>query len=146
MTKQKAQKPELTYKSHNYPLVITAVLMILFFVGNSFGAIDTTGAVESSDTTGKIPVPVADSKKAIDAKVASGCLTALTAYADPEFEKYKIFMENNFKNKSSTSSLLDLGVKRYDLFKADITLKYQDLVGEQLSLAGTTGSPNVDQG
>lgn len=145
MTKRKEENQREQNKRPFHPVVVTAVLMILLLAGNAFGTVSITGAVENADGTSTIPVPTG-TKPEIDAQVVNGCVTALTAFADPLFEKYKIFMEDNFKNKSSTSSLLDLGVQRYDRFKTDISAKFNDLIGAQLTLAASTGSPNADQG
>jgi len=126
---------------------VTAVLMILLFAGNAFGTVKITAAVDSSGATPTpLPVPVGDTQQQIDSQVANACVTELTAYADPEFEKYKIFMEDNFKNKSTTSSLLNLGVQRYDQFKTNIADMYQTLVGQQIDLAARSGSSVTDQG
>ena len=146
MTKDKQQNQHQAKKTPFHPVVVTAVLMILLLTGNAFGSVNITGAVESGSTKPTVVVPTGDTKQQIDAQVANSCVTALTAYADPVFEKYKIFMEDNFKNKSTTSSLLNLGMQRYDQFKTSITDTYQDLVGQQIELAISQKSSVTDQG
>lgn len=146
MTKRKQQDQQVKNKTPFHPIVVTVVLMILLFAGNAFGSVSVTVAEENADGTSTITVPVGDTKQQIDAQVANKCVTDLTAYADPEFEKYKIFMEDNFKNKSTTSSLLDLGVQRYDLFKTNVADKLNQLIGQQLDLAAVAGSPVAEQG
>jgi hypothetical protein len=146
MAKHKNQNQREQNKRLFHPVVVTAVLMILLLAGNAFGSVLITGATESAGSSRPvIPAPTGTPQQ-ISEQVVNGCVTTLTAYADPEFEKYKIFMEDNFKNKSTTSSLLDLGVQRYDLFKADIYNRYQDLVGQQIDLAAANGLPSADQG
>ncbi len=127
-------------------MIVTLVLMILLVAGNAFGSVRITSADPNTDATTPIPVPTGDTKQAVDAQVENACVTQLTAYGDAEFDKYKIFMEDNFKNKSTTSSLLNLGISRYDKFKKDIGVTLKDLTGKQLDLAVTTGSPVASQG
>lgn len=130
-----------------HPVVITLVLMVLFIAGNAFGQASLTIADDApaADSTVPLPVPEGATKQDVDAQVANACVTELTKFGDPEFEKYREFMENNFKNKSNTSSLLDLGMQRYELFKTDIANKYQQLFLQQLDLASITQSGNSTQ-
>lgn len=140
MNKRKKQNIRLFH-----PVIITTVLIMLLFAGNAFGTAKITDAQVSSDGGSSIPAPTGTQVQ-IEAQVANRCVTELTAYVDPLFDKYKIFMEDNFKNKSSTSSLMNLGIQRYDLFKKEIFDKYEQLIGVQLDLAASTNSPNPSQG
>lgn len=127
-----------------HPLVITINLMIILVFGNALGMGYTSMATESG--SGEAPAPIVGAPAGV-ANIATSnhCQIEMTKFGDEEFEKYKTFMENNFKNKSNTTSLMDLGMQRYEKFKVDIRAKLEVLVGQQLTYAGTSGATNSAQ-
>ena len=136
----KNQKPNNIKIFH--PLVITGLLMVVFVFGNAFGfsgvgvADDTPPVIDANTPI----VPVEGPLTYVDAQTAANCQSELTQYADPEFVKYQVFMEKTFSNKSNTSSLMDLGMQRYDQFKTDIRSQMQLLIGRQLETAYESGA------
>lgn len=145
MKNQKTHKKALFH-----PLVITINLMIILLFGNALGVGFSGVAAEtkidaSSESEASRPDLAAAPKDIVDSVTANNCLVELPKFAEPEFEQYKIFMEANFKNKSNTSSLMDLGMQRYGKFKEDIWNKLEVLIGEQLSYAGREKAMNSTQ-
>lgn len=117
--KQKTQK---TARKILHPLVITINLMLILFLGNAF-SIGYVGNAQGTTGDGQAappPLVLEGSKSAVNELLPGVCISELTKFADPEFEKYKTFMEQNFLNKSKTSDLLLVGMKRYEQFKAAI--------------------------
>jgi hypothetical protein len=131
-----------------HPLIITINLVIFLLFGNAINLGGVAQADPTTDGTGTTSTMTAPDgpKDVTDPLVAQKCQEELARFADPEFENYKTFMEDNFKNKSSTSSLLDLGIARYDKFKGDIYGKFNQLMSDQLTLASTKNSSNAWQG
>ncbi len=106
-----------------------------------------TGQSSAADTaTNELrPDLTGASKPVVDLVSANNCQLELKKFAEPEWEKYKSFMEANFRNKSNTKSLMGLGIARYDRFKEDIGNKLQMLTGAQLSYAAEFGGGNAAQ-
>jgi len=142
MKNQKTHKKALFH-----PLVITINLMIILLFGNALGmGFRGLAAETKADTpTESQPDLAAAPAGVADLVTANNCLVELPKFAEPEFEQYKIFMEANFKNKSNTSSLMNLGMQRYGKFKEDVWNKLEVLIGEQLSYAGREGAMNAIQ-
>lgn len=130
-----------------HPLAITIVLMVIFVFGNAFGVNSISSALESTptDATQQPPMPVQGNINDVNAQTSADCQTKLTAFADPEFVKLTEFMEKNFSNKSNTTSLLDVAMKRYVQFKTDIRAQLQLALGGQISLANVSASSNAAQ-
>jgi hypothetical protein len=126
-----------------HPLVITINLMIILVFGNALG-VGYTGS--AADAESEVPPPlVGVPSEIVNLATANHCHVELVKFGDVEFEKYKTFMEENFKNKSNTSSLMDLGMQRYEKFKVDIRSKLEVLAGQQLTYAGSSGGTNSAQ-
>jgi len=131
-----------------HPWVITINLLIIFMVGNAFEVGYYGKAADQSPPTNTATVDITKvegDQNQIDTLSSQLCLLELAKYADPEFESYQTFMEENFKNKSSTKSLLDLGIQRYDQFKAAIGAEMDVLIGKQLAVAATSGATSAAQ-
>lgn len=130
-----------------HPLAITVALMLVFLLGNALGIGSISTAQEAATTTDKvqIPEPATGTQEEVDSKTSIFCETKLTEYADAEFTKYSEYMETNFKNKSTTSSLMDNGMKRYDQFKNDIRAQLQLLTEGQLTYASSSNSSTSAQ-
>lgn len=131
-----------------HPVVITVNLLLLLLLGNAWG-IGSTGSAQTTPPAAVEPTSeitqVEGTLTNKDMITAELCIYELTKFADPEFESYKSFMEDNFKNKSATSSLLNLGIQRYDQFKSAIRGKLELQVGEQLRIAGQAGATAAAQ-
>ncbi len=129
-----------------HPVVITINLMLLLFLGNALGTGYVSQADETTPPASDTPITVVEgtaaNKNAITPQI---CIYELTKYADPEFESYQTFMEDNFKNKSATSSLLKKGIERYELLKKNIRGQLEILVGSQLAAAAQSGAANAAQ-
>jgi len=111
------------------------MLAILVIVGNSY-----LWSVKAD--TSNSPPP--SKPNANSAPVGlSTCSSDIDVFATKEFDKYKIWMEQNFSNKSSTSSLLGLGQQRYREFADTLQNKYQSILKIQI---GTSNVSVVDQG
>lgn len=124
-------------------LSITLTLLVIFIIGGSF---DWTRTGFAEDSGAKTSVEIPKDDKAAANKIGSAiCEIEMTKYGDAEFAKYTTFMEDNFRNKSSTNSLMDLAMQRYDQFKTMINLKYNELVGVQLDVASDAGATNSSQ-
>lgn len=118
-------------------LLLTMVLLTILLIGSAINWRNVTVAEDAADPPPlEIEVPKQD-KAAAEAITSAACESELTKFGDAEFDKYKSFMEDNFKNKSTTASLMDLAIKRYDEFKETIRSKYQILIGQQLELAAS---------
>ncbi len=131
-----------------HPMVITINLMLLLFMGTAFGignsglAQETPAPAEASNT----PIQAVEGNLAtVNTITPEVCVYELTKFADPEFEKYRTFMEDNFKNKSRTSSLLEAGIQKYEKFKTDIRAKLELLVGEAIKVAAESKGTNSVQ-
>ncbi|MCC7432880.1 hypothetical protein IT412_05165 [Candidatus Peregrinibacteria bacterium] len=135
---------DLKENKSRHNLKITLMLISLMMIGDVWSGFSAGLAVDSPGSE-PIPIKVEGTKPVVDAVTSAKCATDLAAYADPEFENYKTFMENHFKNKSNTASLMDLAMQRYDQFKLNIMQKYQALVGSQLLLAVNSGAGNSAQ-
>src|SRR3989339_1859507 len=65
-----------------------------------------------------------------DPAVTDTCLTSMKKYFDGEDgisganKEFRTDIENHFKNKSSTSSLLGAGVQRYERYKLDAAAEF----------------------
>jgi hypothetical protein len=132
-----------------HPMVITINLMLLLFMGTAFGIGNSSLAQDSgsapANSTDTPITSVQGDSATVNTITPEVCVFELTKFADPEFEKYRTFMEDNFKNKSRTSSLLELGIQRYDQFKADIRAKLETLVGQSISVAAASNATNAVQ-
>ena len=132
-----------------HPLVITINLMVIMFLGFTFNLNQTGHATEPSGAgtvlTAPPPLVLEGNKTTVNDLSPSVCVYELTKFADPEFESYKTFMETNFLNKSKTNDLLELGMKRYEKFKADISGMLQLLISSTLSTAAGSGASNAVQ-
>ena len=139
MKKDQKQIGNLALKN----LSITLTLLVIFMVGGSF---DWTKTGYAEDSGSKTSVEIPKDDKAAANKIGSAiCEIEMTKYGDAELAKYTTFMEDNFKNKSSTASLMDLAMQRYDQFKSMISLKYNELVGVQLDVGSEGGATNGSQ-
>jgi hypothetical protein len=143
-TAQNKQKDVLSEKKSRNTLKITIILIALLMIGDIWSELPLGLATETP--SGKEVIKVEGNKVVVDEVTAAKCLNDLTAYAEPEFENYKTFMEGHFKNKSNTSSLMETAIQRYDQFKLNIMQKYQQLIGGQLILAINSGASNTLQG
>lgn len=103
-----------------HPILITINLVLLLVMGSALGIGRIGLAQEGGDTPAPAPQKVEGNKNQVNEFSAAICISEIQKYAEPEFENYKQFMEENFKNKAATNDLLDIGLKRYDKFKADI--------------------------
>jgi hypothetical protein len=119
-----------------HPLVITINLLLILALGNavSFGGL----AGNSETATGQEappPVTVEGNKATVNQISPNLCVFELTKFADPEFVAYTNFMEQNFLNKSRTTDLLELGMKRYEKFKGDIMGQLNFQLSQQIANA-----------
>lgn len=130
-------KQKLPHKDRKilHPLVITINLMLILFLGNAFSIGFVGNAQDTSGNGEAAPPPLKfEGNKAVVNELLPGvCVSEMTKFADPEFENYKTFMEQNFLNKSKTNDLLELGMKRYEKFKADILGKLSTLIPEHIN-------------
>lgn len=129
---------------------ITLVLITLLALGNAweFTGVSAEPAPTAGGTTPAVapvasPVPAGAPATYANIKMAEICRQGITEYGDAEFVRYTQFMEDHFKNKSSTASLMLAAIRRYDQFKADITRKYDDLVAQQLGQATNFPDKNI---
>lgn len=58
--------------------------------------------------------------KILDSAQMSQCQSALTPIYDIELKQFMEFLEKNFQNKSSTSSLTNIAIARYQDFKENL--------------------------
>ncbi len=140
IAKNKQKKPV----RGNITMKITLMLISLMMIGDVWSGL-SAGMAADNPPNEPVVIRVDGAKPVVDEVVGAKCATDLAAYADPEFESYKTFMEDHFKNKSNTASLMDLAMQRYDQFKLNIMQKYQELVGGQLLLATNSGAGNAVQ-
>jgi len=99
-----------------HPMVITINLAILLFIGNAgtllnaqTGSTDTTAA-----PTGEAQVP------ANEAQLETECQTKINEFVDVKFKEFQGKMENHFKSKDSTTSLLDDAILEYENYKKSL--------------------------
>lgn len=127
-------------------LAITISLMLILLVGNSLNYVEVSSAEEPNTDIANAPIVAVEGSKEEVSKITNiECQTKLAEFADPEFDKYKKFMEDNFQNKSTTSSLMDLAIQRYDKFKTDIRSQLELMIGRQLNVAQASGSSDATQ-
>jgi uncharacterized membrane protein len=131
-----------------HPLVITINLMVLLLMGNALGIGQQTQAADPETTATQSEATITrveGAKNDIDTVVDQVCTYEMTKFGDPEFEKYRTFMEDHFKNKSTTSSLMEKGLQRYEQFKTTIRGKLELLLGSQIAMAAQSNSSNMAQ-
>jgi len=59
-----------------------------------------------------------------DSTTATDCLTGMRPFIDQKNKEFREYLQANFQNKSTNSSLLDLALKRFELYKNDLMNKY----------------------
>ncbi len=121
-------------------LSITISLMMLLFIGNSLGNIGNISLAQEDTQSISTVTPVEGNQIQINKETQVACQTKIAEWAEPEFEKYKVFMENHFSNKSKTSSLMEEAMNRYEKFKYDISVKYSEFVTFHINQAGISGA------
>ncbi len=130
-----------------HPLIITINLVLLLIMGSALGIGQMGMAAEGDAVPEKEPPieKVEGPKEEVNMITAQICLFELQKYADPEFEKYKTFMEENFKNKAATKDLVLIGVKRYEKFREDIKASLALQITQQLATAAASEASNAAQ-
>lgn len=121
-------------------LSITISLMILLLIGNSLGNIGNISFAQGDTENSSTVKPIEGNQAQIDEETQIACQTKIAEWADPEFENYKLFMENHFSNKGNTMSLMEDAMNRYEKFKYDISVKYSEFVTFQINQAGISGA------
>lgn len=99
------------------PLAVMVVLTCVLFFGNS---IEFLSAAEG-DTTTQAPAS-SSSSTATDKNVV--CQDEMWKFLNVEMGRYREWMKTNFENKSSTSSLTDDAIARYEEFRAVVMKEY----------------------
>ncbi len=129
-----------------HPLAITVSLIVLLTFGNALG-IGHIGTAANDTGTGsnEVITPIEGNRDITNLLSSTECQVKLTTWGDPELENYKIYLENTFSNKSNTSSLMKLGMARYDKFKTDVRNQLEVLIGRQIDLASASGASNSAQ-
>jgi len=119
-------------------LALTAAIAMFVFLSNAVGvlqAADTppasgTPGYGGSSSTGSAPGGTQETNQ---------CVPEMDAYIKVELGRYREFMTTNFQNKSSTTSLLDLGMGRYRELRAALYNKYNTYFPKQGALQLTEG-------
>lgn len=52
------------------------------------------------------------------------CITEMRPFLDQKTREFQEYLKTNFQNKSTNTSLLDLALKRFELYKNDLMQKY----------------------
>lgn len=97
------------------PLAVMVILICVLFFGNS---VEFLSAAEGDATTqtGSNKTPGASQDENLE------CQEEMGKFLDVELGKYREWMKKHFENKSSTSSLTDDAIARYEEFRA-VTMK-----------------------
>ncbi len=106
-------KPYRDYKFfHPYSVMITLMILLLgnFSIGVSTAQQDSTP--HSNNTANEMSNGV--------------CVNAMRPFLSEKLSEYIIFMDKNFANKSNTSSLLDIAMRKYDEFQKEVMDKYHE--------------------
>jgi hypothetical protein len=112
-------KPQQSAKK---TLILTLSLIAIFLFGNAFDVIQAqpaptgTGAPQGAAPEGQTNVV---------------CQVEMGKFLEVELNNYHQFMETNFQNKSSTSSLLEDGMGKYREFRKTIMDKYSTFYPQQ---------------
>jgi hypothetical protein len=111
---------KLPAKFKFYPFAATVVLGIMLFVGNSFRM---TAAIDS--TSLGIPFPFQGTTTQQDSTNTDNlCEAEMSSFASKELAAFRQFLETNFQNKSSTTSLLNVAIDKYRELKKDLYTAY----------------------
>ena len=97
------------------PLTATILLAMLLFCGNSFRV------TEAQVTSGGFPYPFLGDTTQEDNPL---CEPEMKKFAALEAADFRQFMEKNFENKSSTSSLLELAIAKYRAMRKELYQGY----------------------
>ena len=62
----------------------------------------------------------------VAAEKETQCLVGMKKFVDKEFLDYRNFLEEHFKSKDSTKSLLDVGVQKFEEFKYKVEKKLEE--------------------
>jgi len=104
------QRNKITFN----PLAVMLVLACVFFFGNS---VEFLSAAESDTTTQN----TTNSTPGVNVV----CQEEMGKFLEVEFGLYKEWMERHFENKSSTSSLTDDAIAKYEEFRALVMDEYR---------------------
>jgi len=103
--------------------VFTIVFHVILLA--TFGVQMTFSATEPGSGDAANPNPTS-AVTADTSELETQCITEMNSFIEVQFADYKIFMEENFRNKSSTTSLLPNGIARYEQYKADLLKKFDE--------------------
>lgn len=137
-------KPKINLKAIEQ-VAITISLMLILLFGNALAVVQVSSADDAPNPADAPIVPLEGSKAEVSAITAVECQKTLADFGDPEFVKYTQYMEDNFKNKSNTSSLMGMAMKRYEKFKIDIMAELELLEGRQINFADQSGASLASQ-
>jgi hypothetical protein len=125
-----------------HPVVLTLVLGVMLFFGNSFRMTQaqTTAPVTPPDFS----VPAAGATDASGQPLPTDnlCVPKMQYYASQEMADFRTFLDTNFQNKASTSSLVPLAIAKYRQMRTELYTaygKYYPSIGSAMTV--TTVEP-----
>ncbi len=117
-------KQKFTFK----PLTWMLAMAIVFFFGNATGYLQESGQPASAPQ---------ESEETKDINII--CQDEFQKFTDERMKEFREWIENHFKNKSSTASLLTDGIGRYEELRKTLLDKSYTYVPHQNALQLTEG-------
>jgi len=116
------------------PFTAVVVLALVFFFGNAMRL--TSAQVSGS---GQVPLPFVNPTT----ETNNRCEPAMKSFADKERLDFMNFLEQNFQNKSSSGSLLELALNKYRDLRTRLYTAYSQYYPNNGSLIFSAGlEPN----
>jgi len=122
-------------------LAMTAAIAMFVFLSNAVGVLQAADTPPGGGAPGygSGAGSGAGGTGAGGAQETNLCVPEMDAYTQVELGRYREFLTTNFQNKSSTTSLLDLGMGRYREFRTALYKKYNSYFPKTGALQLTEG-------
>lgn len=120
-------------------MAMTVALALMLFAGN---AMQITRAQDAGQNQGNQQGGNVDTPQEVV------CQYEMKLFLDAELKSFSQFIDQNFDNKSSTASLLDIAFAKYDEFKNKVWAKYNTYppqAGTDMMTEGLKGAACLQQ-